>query len=152
VCGGSGATASARGADAVHTHMTNTRLTDAEVLERRYPVRLHRFCVRRGSGGAGGPPGGGRAARGNQPPRPPEPSRPSPPRRPALSILSERRGPYPPFGLSGGAPGALGRNLIWRAGAAAPELLPAKVALAVGPGDRIILETPGGGGFGPSSH
>ncbi|HJZ87088.1 MAG TPA: hydantoinase B/oxoprolinase family protein, partial [Polyangia bacterium] len=141
VCGGSGATASARGADAVHTHMTNTRLTDAEVLERRYPVRLHRFCIRRGSGGAGAHRGGDGATREIELLRPLD-----------LSILSERRGPYPPFGLSGGAPGALGRNLIWRAGAAAPELLPAKVALAVGPGDRIILETPGGGGFGPSSH
>ena len=58
ICGGAGATANADGADAVHTHMTNTRLTDPEVLERRYPVRIHEFCIRRGSGGAGQHRGG----------------------------------------------------------------------------------------------
>src|SRR5262249_53575095 len=58
ICGGAGATAGSDGADAVHTHMTNTRLTDPEVLERRYPVRLHEFSIRRGSGGAGQHHGG----------------------------------------------------------------------------------------------
>ncbi|MBI2893679.1 MAG: hydantoinase B/oxoprolinase family protein [Deltaproteobacteria bacterium] len=137
ICGGAGATPKAPGADAVHTHMTNTRLTDPEVLEHRYPVRLLRFAVRRGSGGAGRHRGGDGVVREMELLRPLR-----------VSILSERRGPYPPFGLDGGEPGAVGRNLLWRAGRAEPELLTAKVALDLDAGDRIVIETPGGGGWG----
>jgi 5-oxoprolinase (ATP-hydrolysing) len=140
LCGGSGATQTADGADAVHTHMTNTRLTDPEVLERRYPVRLLRFAIRRGSGGAGRHRGGDGAIRELLFLRPLH-----------LAILSERRGPYAPYGLAGGEPGALGKNLLWRNGAAGPQRLDAKVALDVAPGDRLIVETPGGGGFGRAS-
>ena len=101
ICGGSGATLAADGADAVHTHMTNTRLTDPEVLEQRYPVRLVEFSIRRGSGGAGRHRGGNGVRR-----------RIEFLRRLDVSILSQRRGPYPPYGLAGGEPGALGRNAL----------------------------------------
>ena len=135
LCGGAGATADADGADAVHTHMTNTRLTDPEILERRCPVRLLRFALRRGSGGAGRHRGGDGVIRALEFLRPLE-----------VSILSERRGPHAPFGLDGGDSGALGRNLLVHAGA--ERILPAKIQLRVDAGDVLILETPGGGGFG----
>ncbi|MBI2825599.1 MAG: hydantoinase B/oxoprolinase family protein [Planctomycetia bacterium] len=97
ICGGAGATAVADGADAVHTHMTNTRLTDPEVLEQRYPVRLLEFAIRRGSGGAGARRGGDGVVRRIEFLRPLD-----------VSILSQRRGPYAPYGMAGGEPGALG--------------------------------------------
>ncbi len=106
ICGGAGATPEADGADAVHTHMTNTRLTDPEVLERRYPVRVRSFSIRRGSGGKGLRRGGDGVIRQLEFLRPLE-----------VSILSQRRGPYPPYGLAGGENGALGRNLLLRAAA-----------------------------------
>jgi 5-oxoprolinase (ATP-hydrolysing) len=137
LAGGAGATADGDGADAVHTHMTNTRLTDPEVLERRYPVRLLRFEIRRGSGGRGAHRGGDGLVRELLLLRPLE-----------VSILSERRGPHAPFGLRGGEPGALGKNWLWRTGADGPEPLPAKARVSAAAGDRIIVETPGGGGFG----
>jgi 5-oxoprolinase (ATP-hydrolysing) len=137
ICGGAGATARGPGADAVHTHMTNTRLTDPEVLERRYPVRVVGFAIRRGSGGAGAHRGGDGAVRELEVTRPLE-----------VSILSERRGPYAPYGLLGGSPGALGKNLLLRAGSPIAEILPAKGTWRLEPGDRLTIETPGGGGFG----
>jgi len=137
ICGGSGATPQAPGADAVHTHMTNTRLTDAEVIERRYPVRVHEFSIRRGSGGRGKFRGGDGIVRQIEFLRPLR-----------VSILSERRGPYPPFGLAGGEPGALGRNTLRRAGSSASEDLGGKVQIDVQPGDALTIETPGGGGYG----
>ncbi len=138
ICGGSGATAEADGADAVHTHMTNTRLTDPEVLEARYPVRLLEFSIRRGSGGAGLQRGGDGVTRRLEFLRPL-----------SLSILSQRRGPYPPFGLAGGQPGALGKNTLCRVGSAQlDENLAALVQTQVDPGDILTIQTPGGGGFG----
>ena len=137
LCGGSGATAGADGADAVHTHMTNTRLTDPEVLEDRYPVRLLEFRIRRGSGGRGRRRGGDGVVRRIEFLRPLQ-----------VSLLTERRGPYPPFGLEGGRPGALGANSLRRAGGAREEELPGKARLEVGPGDVLTVQTPGGGGFG----
>jgi 5-oxoprolinase (ATP-hydrolysing) len=137
ICGGSGATAEAHGADAVHTHMTNTRLTDPEVIERRYPVRVREFSIRRGSGGAGRRQGGAGVVRKIEFLRPLR-----------VSILSERRGPYAPFGLQGGQPGALGQNLLQRSGSASVEDLGGKVQIEVQPGDVLTIETPGGGGFG----
>ncbi len=101
ICGGAGATREAHGADAVHTHMTNTRLTDPEVLERRYPVRMRTFSIRRGSGGAGRCRGGDGVIRRIEFLKPLE-----------VSILSQRRGPYAPYGLQGGQPGAFGRNTL----------------------------------------
>jgi 5-oxoprolinase (ATP-hydrolysing) len=136
LCGGAGATPDVDGADAVHTHMTNTRLTDVEVLERRFPVRLWRFAIRAGSGGAGVHRGGCGIVRELEALAPL-----------SVSLLTERRGPYAPFGLSGGGPGALGVNRVIRQGRP-PEDLPAKVSFEVTPGDRIVIETPGGGGYG----
>ena len=135
--GGTGATATTEGQHAVHSHMTNTRLTDPEVLEFRYPVRLLEFAIRRGSGGAGRHRGGDGMVRTFEFLRPV-----------TLSLLTERRGPYPPFGLEGGQPGSLGVNLLWRSGAEQPETLPAKTLVDVQPGDRLTILTPGGGGWG----
>ncbi len=136
ICGGSGATPASPGADAVHTHMTNTRLTDPEIIERRYPVRVREFSIRRGSGGAGHHRGGEGVVRRLEFLRPLQ-----------VSILSERRGPYPPYGLNGGRPGALGRNTLMRADGTKIDL-GAKAQFTVLPGDVLIIETPGGGGYG----
>ena len=138
ICGGAGATPTHNGADAVHTHMTNTRITDPEVIERRYPVRVREFSIRRGSGGQGEHRGGDGAVRRLEFLRPLE-----------VSILSERRGPYPPYGLAGGHPGALGRNTLLRADGRMIEL-DAKAQFAVAPGDILTICTPGGGGWGTS--
>jgi 5-oxoprolinase (ATP-hydrolysing) len=136
ICGGSGATADSPGADAVHTHMTNTRLTDPEVLEARYPVQLVEFAIRRGSGGQGRHRGGDGVIRRIQIQMPL-----------TLSILSQRRGPYPPGGMNGGGPGALGRNVLVKADGSRYEL-PGCIQVDVEPGDVLIIETPGGGGWG----
>jgi 5-oxoprolinase (ATP-hydrolysing) len=136
ICGGSGATAEADGADAVHTHMTNTRLTDPEVLEARYPVRLREFSIRRGSGGDGQHRGGDGITRRIEFLKPL-----------TLSILSQRRGPYAPYGVAGGEPGDLGRNYLKR-GERTEEVLSNLVQTQVSAGDVLTIETPGGGGFG----
>jgi 5-oxoprolinase (ATP-hydrolysing) len=136
ICGGSGATANADGADAVQIHMTNTRLTDPEVLEARNPVRLREFSIRRGSGGAGKHRGGDGTRRVIEFLNPL-----------TLSILSQRRGPYPPYGLAGGQPGALGKNTLTRADGRV-ETLPHASQVEVQPGDILTIETPGGGGYG----
>jgi 5-oxoprolinase (ATP-hydrolysing) len=136
LCGGAGATDQAPGADAVQTHMTNTRLTDVEVLERRYPVRVREFSLRRGSGGRGARRGGDGVVRRLEFLAELE-----------VSLLSQRRGPYPPYGLAGGGPGALGENTLLRAGGAA-QSLPAQTQFVVQPGDVLTISTPGGGGHG----
>ena len=136
ICGGAGATPAVDGADAVHTHMTNTRLTDPEVLEKRYPVRVRSFAVRRASGGDGRTRGGDGVVRKLEFLQPLE-----------VSILSQRRGPYAPYGLAGGQPGALGRNTLHRVDGTIDEL-PAQAQFRVRPGDVLTIETPGGGGFG----
>jgi 5-oxoprolinase (ATP-hydrolysing) len=135
VCGGSGATAEGPGASAVHTHMTNTRITDPEVLEVRYPVRLERFEIRRGSGGAGHHRGGDGVIREY---RFLEPL--------SVSILSQHR-VEAPYGADGGGAGARGRQWIERAGGDVLELRPVD-GVEVQVDDRLILETPGGGGWG----
>lgn len=137
ICGGSGATPDSDGAHAVHTHMTNTRLTDAEVLERRYPVRVQEFSIRRGSGGSGRRKGGDGITRRLEFLRPL-----------TVSLLTERRGDFRPFGLAGGSAGLEGRNRVQRRGSAEEELLPGKVRLEAEAGDVMTIETPGGGGFG----
>ncbi|MHC4305180.1 MAG: hydantoinase B/oxoprolinase family protein [Planctomycetota bacterium] len=135
VCGGAGAGPDYDGADAVHTHMTNTRITDPEIVEQRYPVRLERFAVRRGSGGRGRHRGGDGVVR--------EVTFLEPM---ALSILSQHRAEGP-YGMQGGEPGAPGGQRIERVSGGINEL-GAIDGTEVGPGDRLILETPGGGGWG----
>jgi 5-oxoprolinase (ATP-hydrolysing) len=139
ICGGSGATPHAAGADAVHTNMTNTRLTDPEVIERRYPVRVREFSIRRGSGGAGQHRGGDGIIRKLEFLRQLD-----------VSLLGQRRGPYPPYGVAGGAPGALGRNTLIRADGTREEL-PGRVQFIAQPGDTLIIQTPGGGAWGAST-
>lgn len=135
VCGGAGAGPGFRGASAVHTHMTNTRITDAEILERRYAVRLERFAVRRGSGGRGHWPGGDGVVRELRFLAPC-----------SLSLLTQHR-TTGPAGAAGGLPGAPGRQHLIRADGTT-EVLPSIAGAQVHPGDRLILETPGGGGWG----
>lgn len=134
--GGSGATPDACGADAVHTHMTNTRLTDVEVLESRYPVRLVEFGIRRGSGGQGRNRGGDGMVRQIQALEPLE-----------VSLVTSRRGPYAPFGLAGGESGQLGSN-VWIRSNGERRVLPASCQIRIEVGDAIRIETPGGGGYG----
>ncbi|MDQ0989717.1 hydantoinase B/oxoprolinase family protein [Streptomyces sp. V3I7] len=136
VASGSGAGDGFPGASVVQTHMTNSRLTDPEVLEWRLPVRLDEFAVRRGSGGAGRWPGGDGAVRRL---RFLEPM--------TVSTLSQHRR-VPPYGMAGGAPGALGANRVERADGSVTELAGSDSA-DVGPGDVLVIETPGGGGYGP---
>ncbi|MCH9655256.1 MAG: hydantoinase B/oxoprolinase family protein [Planctomycetes bacterium] len=137
ICGGSGATKDSDGTDAVHTHMTNTRLTDAEIIERRYPVRLHEFSIRKGSGGAGRKQGGAGILRRIEFLKPLK-----------ISLISERRAEYPPFGLEGGAPGQNGENLLHKANQTEAESLGGKFSISVEAGDILTIKTPGGGGFG----
>ena len=136
ICGGAGATADFDGADAVHTHMTNTRLTDPEVLERRYPVRVRSFSIRPGAGGRGRHRGGDGVVRKLEFLAPLD-----------VSILSQRRGPYPPYGLAGGSPGVVGRNTLERSDGSREELA-GRAQFQVAPGDVLTIETPGGGGYG----
>ena len=136
LCGGAGAGPGFAGASAVHTHMTNSRLTDPEVLEQRYPVRIRRFTIRRGSGGAGRWRGGDGVVREIEFLEPMH-----------AAILSNRRR-VAPAGLAGGSPGACGRNYVRRADGRIEELT-ATAAVELAAGDRFVIETPGGGGYGP---
>ena len=135
ICGGSGAGEGFDGADAVHVHMTNTRLTDPEILEWRYPVRLESFEIRRGSGGRGRWKGGDgirRRVRFLEP-------------MTAAILSSHRR--VPPYGLAGGDSGKPGRNSVVRADGKVEALLGAdRTEMAAG--DIFVIETPGGGGWG----
>ncbi|MGW2730426.1 hydantoinase B/oxoprolinase family protein [Streptomyces sp. NPDC001494] len=138
VASGSGAGDGFPGADVVQTHMTNSRLTDPEVLEWRLPVRLEEFAVRRGSGGSGRRRGGDGAVRRI---RFLEPM--------TVSTLSQHRR-VPPYGMAGGEPGALGSNRVERADGTVTDLGGSGSA-EVGPGDVLVIETPGGGGYGRPS-
>ncbi len=135
IAGGAGAGATFDGASAVQTHMTNSRLTDPEVLEMRFPVLVEAFAIRRGSGGAGRHRGGDGAVRRIR-------------FREAMTaaILSNRRR-VAPFGLEGGSDGGAGRNRVERADGSVEEL-PATARVELEPGDAFVIETPGGGGFG----
>ncbi len=135
ICGGAGATAEHDGSDAVHTHMTNSRLTDPEILEWRFPVLLERFSIRRGSGGAGAHRGGDGTLRRV---RFLEPM--------TASILAGHR-KVPPYGVRGGAPGAVGRNWVERADGSRVEL-GAQGKAELRSGEVFVVLTPGGGGFG----
>jgi 5-oxoprolinase (ATP-hydrolysing) len=135
ICGGAGAGPDFDGTDAVHTHMTNSRLTDPEVLEWRFPVLLESFGIRKGSGGRGRHCGGDGTVRRV---RFLEPM--------TAAILSNHR-LIPPFGLEGGEPGAPGRARVEGADGSILVLGPTeKVAMEAG--DVMVIETPGGGGFG----
>ncbi len=136
ICGGAGATPNADGASAVHTHMTNTRLTDPEVLELRYPVRVESFGVRTTSGGNGQHRGGDGVVRKIRFLKPL-----------AVSILSGRREPYAPYGMNGGQPGQSGRNYLLQVNGTKKEL-PARVKFDADTDDVLVIETPGGGGYG----
>jgi 5-oxoprolinase (ATP-hydrolysing) len=136
VASGSGAGDGFAGADVVQTHMTNSRLTDPEVLEWRYPVRLEQYVIRRGSGGAGrwrGGDGGRREIRFGEP-------------MTVTTLAGHRR--VAPYGMAGGAPGALGRHWIERADGSMTPMAGCD-SVKVGRGDLFVLETPGGGGYGP---
>ncbi|TAK67263.1 MAG: 5-oxoprolinase [Betaproteobacteria bacterium] len=135
ICGGSGAGEGFDGTDAVHTHMTNTRLTDPEVLEWRFPVLLESFGIRSGSGGNGKWRGGSGTVR-----------RVRFLEAMTAAILSGHRR-IPPYGMAGGEPGKVGRNWVeradgstlWLGGSGKAELMP---------GEVFVIETPGGGGYG----
>jgi 5-oxoprolinase (ATP-hydrolysing) len=135
VAGGSGAGQGFDGADAVQTHMTNSRLTDPEVLEWRFPVLLESFEIRRGSGGAGRWRGGDGAVRRIRFLAPM-----------VAAILSEHRR-IAPYGMAGGSPGMTGRNRVRRADGSIVEL-GACDQIEMHPGDCFMIETPGGGGYG----
>jgi 5-oxoprolinase (ATP-hydrolysing) len=135
ICGGAGATAGRDGCDAVHTHMTNSRLTDPEVLEWRYPVLLESFAIRHGSGGSGTHRGGDgtvRRMRFND--------------TVTVSLLTSHR-EVAPYGVDGGAPGATGINLVVRSDGS-EEYLAGTSSCEIQPGDVIQISTPGGGGYG----
>jgi 5-oxoprolinase (ATP-hydrolysing) len=135
ICGGAGAGPSFNGASAVHTHMTNTRITDPEVLELRYPVRLETFAIRRGSGGIGRTHGGDgvvRRIRFNEP---------------MTAVIVSSRRTVPPHGLAGGRSGALGRQWLEHADGSI-EPLAGIDQRQLRAGDQLVVETPGGGGFG----
>ena len=130
IAGGAGAGPGFAGASGVHTHMTNTRITDPEVLESRFPVRLVEFSLRPGSGGAGRFRGGDGLVREFEFLEPM-----------SVSILSERR-TRAPFGLAGGAPGARGLNTL------EDRDVGGKASFEVAAGERVRIATPGGGGYG----
>jgi 5-oxoprolinase (ATP-hydrolysing) len=136
VASGSGAGDGFGGTSVVQTHMTNSRLTDPEVLEWRFPVRLESFGIRRGSGGAGRWPGGDGGRRRLRFLAPM-----------TVSTLSSHRR-VPPYGMAGGAPGQLGHQWVERADGSVTELAGCDRA-ELEPGDVFVLETPGGGGYGP---
>ncbi|TMG80876.1 MAG: 5-oxoprolinase, partial [Betaproteobacteria bacterium] len=135
ISGGAGAGPDFDGASVVQTHMTNSRLTDPEVLEWRFPVRLDAYRIRRGSGGAGrhrGGDGGERRVRFLEP-------------MTAVMLANHRR--IAPFGAAGGQPGAVGRNWVERADGTREEF-GATFQVEMQAGDVFVIQTPGGGGFG----
>ncbi len=138
ICGGSGAGPDFDGTSAVHTHMTNSRLTDPEVLEWRFPVLVDAFYIRRDSGGPGHSRGGDGVVRRIRF------------REPMTASLLANRHRIPPFGLEGGSPGAPGRARVERATGEVTEL-GSTASVEVSAGDTFVIETPGGGGYGRPS-
>ncbi|MEL4895999.1 hydantoinase B/oxoprolinase family protein [Crocosphaera sp. Alani8] len=135
ICGGSGAGINFNGTDAVQTHMTNSRLTDPEVLEFRYPVLVEEFKIRENSGGKGHYSGGNGVIRNIKFLEPM-----------TANILSAHR-VIPPFGLVGGEAGKVGKNSLKRKDGT-EEILDGTATVEIESGDNFIIETPGGGGFG----
>lgn len=146
IAGGGGAGPTWDGTSGVHTHMTNTRITDPESLERRYPVVLRRFGLRSGSGGRGRRPGGDGVVREVEFRVPM-----------TASILSERRA-FAPYGMEGGGEGVRGLNTWIRESGSGDEKAEVRVnvggkgSVRVSPGDRFVVETPGGGAWGPEQE
>ncbi|WP_300379171.1 hydantoinase B/oxoprolinase family protein [Henriciella sp.] len=135
ICGGAGAGPGHDGASGVHTHMTNTRITDPEILELRYPLRVERFALRKGSGGGGEHTGGDGVVR-------------------TITALGETTATLvsssrtvPPFGLDGGLPGQTGQQWVDRVSGSC-EALASIASVSLSAGDCITIETPGGGGYG----
>jgi 5-oxoprolinase (ATP-hydrolysing) len=135
LAGGTGAGADFRGSDAVHHHMTNTRITDPEVIEFRYPVRILRTSIRKDSGGYGKYRGGDGMIREFEFLEPVN-----------LSLLTQRRSSGP-YGMKGGGPGKKGRQYIVRSDGSTIELK-STANIDLDRGDRLVVLTPGGGGFG----
>jgi 5-oxoprolinase (ATP-hydrolysing) len=135
IAGGSGAGPDFDGASVVQTHMTNSRLTDPEVLEWRFPVRLESFAIRHGSGGEGAHRGGDGAIRRVRFLEP----------MTAVMLANHRR--IAPFGVAGGEPGAKGRNWVERVDGSREDY-GATFKVEMNAGDVLVVETPGGGGFG----
>eukprot|EP00112_Aurelia_sp_Birch-Aquarium-sp1_P015543 Seg3453.3 transcript_id=Seg3453.3/GoldUCD/mRNA.D3Y31 product=5-oxoprolinase protein_id=Seg3453.3/GoldUCD/D3Y31 len=135
VAGGAGAGPTWHGRGGVHTHMTNTRITDPEILERRYPVVLRQFCLNRGTGGKGLYNGGDGIVREMLFRKPL-----------TLSVLTERRA-FRPYGLEGGLPGKRGRNFLLKSDGRTINLQ-GKTSVDIASGDCFRLESPGGGGYG----
>jgi 5-oxoprolinase (ATP-hydrolysing) len=138
ICGGAGAGPDFPGCAAVQTHMTNSRLTDPEILEGEFPVLLAEFAIRRGSGGAGRQHGGDGTVRRLIF------------RAPFSGALLANHRRIAPFGVAGGASGARGAGQLRRAGGGAAEELRATASFEVAPGDELTIWIPGGGGFGPA--
>ncbi|MFO0947395.1 MAG: hydantoinase B/oxoprolinase family protein [Planctomycetota bacterium] len=134
--GGAGAGPGFPGASAVHTHMTNTRITDAEVMEARYPVRVREFSIRAGTGGQGKFSGGNGIVREIEFLAPVE-----------ISLITNRRSSAP-YGVAGGHPGTRGKNLLRAAGSEEWMELKSSEQRSLSAGDILRIETPGGGGFG----
>ena len=135
ICGGTGAGPGFSGTSAIHSHMTNTRMTDPEVLELRYPVRLERFAIRRGSGGNGRWRGGDGAIRCIRF------------LEPMTAVIVASRREVAPFGLEGGQQGLVGRQWVERADGRRENLTGTDSA-ELAAGDVFVIETPGGGGYG----
>ena len=132
--GGMGGRKGLAGLSGVHTHMSNTRNTPVEAIEHDLPLRIRRYSLRHGSGGAGRFPGGDGLVREYELLA-----------EASVTVLSERR-TLAPYGAQGGKPGTSGRNTLIRDGR--EERLPGKIELQLRPGDRLRIETPGGGGYG----
>ena len=139
ICGGAGAGPGFDGADAVHTHMTNSRMTDVEVFEQQFPVLVEAFAIRRGSGGNGEYRGGDGVVRKLRFTAPVQ-----------AAILSNHRR-VAPFGLDGGKPAAAGANRVVRRDGRVDELT-GTATVDLDAGDTMVIETPGGGGFGKSNR
>tara|TARA_R110002096_G_scaffold100173_4_gene221963 strand:+ start:8925 stop:12620 length:3696 start_codon:yes stop_codon:yes gene_type:complete len=135
IAGGAGAGPDHEGASGLHTHMTNTAITDPEILEKRYPILLRQFAIRKQSGGKGRFAGGDGVIREFQFREPLE-----------VSLLMQHR-IEPPYGLNGGEPGSLGTQHLIRCDGETVAI-PGIAAIEVQEGERIVIETPGGGGFG----
>ncbi|HSI65008.1 MAG TPA: hydantoinase B/oxoprolinase family protein, partial [Candidatus Saccharimonadia bacterium] len=138
LCGGTGAGATYHGSDAMHSHMTNTAITDPEIIERRYPVRVRQFAIRRNSGGTGKWNGGDGVIREVEFLEPL-----------TISLLTQHR-KVAPYGVDDGGDGARGAQTLRHADGTA-EILPSSVTRDVRPGDRLKIETPGGGAWGEFS-
>ncbi|MEM7145165.1 MAG: hydantoinase B/oxoprolinase family protein [Verrucomicrobiota bacterium] len=135
IAGGAGAGPGYNGAHALHTHMTNTAITDPEILEHRYPARLLKFAIRQNSGGNGASRGGDGVIREFEFLAPL-----------TVSLLTQHR-TQSPYGLAGGGPAQPGRQTLFPASGAATTLHPS-AQVEVAPGDRLRIETPGGGAWG----